>query len=173
MFGFGHSGGNHGGSLADVLFVPDADHMLIQAPRSLPDVGLAMLTDNAVDAYRSVGPPLAACPGADVLIVAATPGSIALYATALALTLGAGSVRYVDRDPQRIDIARELGADTIVDAVDDPVITSTSGEQADERSDERRAESARILPDRSPHDAKGILTCMASICSSHYSRISD
>ena len=111
MFGFGHSGGDHGGSLADVLFVPDADHMLIQAPRSLPDVGLAMLTDNAVDAYRSVGPPLAAFPGADVLIAAATPGSIALYATALAVALGAGSVRYVDRNPRRVDVARELGAD--------------------------------------------------------------
>ncbi len=111
MFGFGHSGGGHGGSLTDLLFVPEADHLLIPAPRSLPDVGLGMLSDNAVDAYRSVGPPLAAHPGADVLIVAATPGSIALYATALAVTLGAGSVRYIDRDPERVDIAQKLGAD--------------------------------------------------------------
>lgn len=111
MFGFGPSGGGHGGALSDVLFVPEADHLLVGAPAFVSDVGLAMLTDNAVDAYRSVAPPLMTRPGADVLIVAATPGSIALYAVALAVTLGATSVRYVDRDPDRVDVAGKLGAD--------------------------------------------------------------
>ncbi|MHB8296249.1 MAG: alcohol dehydrogenase catalytic domain-containing protein [Acidimicrobiales bacterium] len=89
VFGFGRSGGAHGGALSDLLFVPEADHLLVGAPAFVPDVGLAMLTDNAVDAYRSVGPPLSRRRGAYVLIVAATSGSIALYAAALA-SLGAG-----------------------------------------------------------------------------------
>jgi len=46
-----------------------------------------------------------------VLIVAATPGSISLYAAALALTLGAGTVRYLDVDADRVETAVALGAD--------------------------------------------------------------
>jgi len=45
-----------------------------------------------------------------VLVVADTPGSVALYAAAAAVALGA-AVRYMDRDPARVDAARALGAD--------------------------------------------------------------
>lgn len=45
-----------------------------------------------------------------MLIVAETPGSIALYAAASALALGADEVRYIDRDPARVDVAQRLGA---------------------------------------------------------------
>ncbi len=109
-FGFGPAGGDHGGGLADLLAVPDADHLLVAAP---PDIGpavLATLSDNVVDGYRAVGPALAERPTADVLIVAGTPGSVALYAAAAAVALGA-RVRYIDRDPGRVEAARALGTD--------------------------------------------------------------
>lgn len=57
-----------------------------------------------------------------------------------------------------LDSVHGHDAGRIVDAVDDPVVTPTSGEQADELSDEGLAESAGILPDRSPHGGKGGIT---------------
>jgi threonine dehydrogenase-like Zn-dependent dehydrogenase len=53
-FGFGEAGGGHGGALADLLLVSDADHMLVAAPDSISDVALATIPDNVVDAYRRV-----------------------------------------------------------------------------------------------------------------------
>ena len=112
-FGFGAIGGGHGGGLADLLAVPAADHLLIAAPRGIPATTLATLSDNVVDGYRSVGPHLAARPGADVLIVADAPGSIALYAASAAVALGASHVRYVDTDPHRAAAAAAIGAEAI------------------------------------------------------------
>lgn len=109
-FGFGAAGGGHGGAVADLLAVPRADHMLLPAPTGVSPVALALLPDNVVDAFRAVGPPLAREPGSDVLIIGGAAQSIGLYAAALALSLGAGSVRYVDRDPLRCAAAERLGA---------------------------------------------------------------
>lgn len=109
-FGFGSAGGGHGGAIADLLLVPAADHLLVSAPAGVPATTLALLADNVVDGYRSVGPPLAATPGADVLIVASAPGSVSLYAATAAVALG-GRVRYVDTDPRRVEIAAAAGAD--------------------------------------------------------------
>jgi len=112
-FGFGPAGGGHGGALSDLLIVPAADHLLIPAPADVPATTLAVLPDNVTDGYRAVGPALAATPGAAVLVVAASPGSIALYAAAAAIALGA-PVRYVDTDPDRAAVAAALGAETVV-----------------------------------------------------------
>jgi len=61
-----------------------------------------------------VGPPLAEQPGAPVLVVGgAGPGSIGLYAAALAVALASESVLYVDADAGRRAIAATLGADTL------------------------------------------------------------
>jgi len=112
-FGFGERGGGHGGAVADLLSVPHADHLLLPAPPGLSDVALATLPDNALDAYRAVGPQLADRPGADVLVLAGATPSIGLYAVALAVALGAGSVRYADPDLGRCEIARSLGAEVL------------------------------------------------------------
>ncbi len=113
-FGFGVSGGDHGGGMSDLLRIPHADHLLVTAPARNDATVLATLSDNVVDGYRSVAPALREHPGGTVLIVAETPGSIALYATAAALALGAGDVRYVDRDPSRSEVAQRLGANATV-----------------------------------------------------------
>ena len=110
-FGFGSAGGSHGGAVADVVAVPYADHLLLPAPEGIPSAVLCTLPDNMVDAYRTVGPPLLQRPGAEVLIVGGTAPSVGLYAIAIATVLGAGSVRYVDRDPRLCGIASQLGAD--------------------------------------------------------------
>lgn len=108
-FGFGSAGGNHGGGLAERLLVPDGDHFLFHAPDGIPVTTLATLSDNVVDGFRAVWAPLQDKPGAEVLVVAAAPGSIALYATAAARALGS-PVRYVDRDAARVAVAARLGA---------------------------------------------------------------
>jgi threonine dehydrogenase-like Zn-dependent dehydrogenase len=113
-FGFGTSGGDHGGGVSDLLLVPTADHLLVAAPAGGDPIMLATLSDNVVDGYRAVAPALRERPGGDVLIVAETPGSIALYAAAAAVALGAVEVRYVDRDPARTEVARALGAEASV-----------------------------------------------------------
>ncbi len=112
-FGFGPMGGGHGGAVADLLVVPAADHLLVTAPEGLPAAALATLSDNVTDGYRSVGPPLGARPGADVLIVADAPGSVGLYAAAAAVALNPGHVRLIDTDPRRVQAAAALGVDAI------------------------------------------------------------
>ncbi len=110
-YGFGAQGGGHGGAVADLLAVPHADHALLPAPEGLSDVALATLPDNAVDAWRTVGPQLRERPGAEVLVLAGAVPSIGLYAVALAGALGARRVRYVDVDEQRCAAAAALGAE--------------------------------------------------------------
>jgi threonine dehydrogenase-like Zn-dependent dehydrogenase len=112
-FGFGPAGGGHGGAVADLLLVPAADHMLHPAPDDIDPVALCTLPDNALDAYRTVGPPLARRPGADVTVVGGAGPSIGLYAVAWARALGAGAVTYVDADAARLAQAERLGATAV------------------------------------------------------------
>jgi alcohol dehydrogenase len=113
-YGFGPAVQRWGGFLADVVEVPYADHMLVPVPAGLDPAAVAGASDNISDAWRAVGPQLAAEPGAPVLIVGgAGPSSIALYACALAVALGAESVTYVDTDPGRGEIARGFGASVV------------------------------------------------------------
>ncbi len=110
-FGFGESGGGHGGGLADMLVVPDAEHMLVAAPDAIDDIALATIPDNLIDAYRTVVDGLRERPGADVLIVGGDAPSISLYTILCSRALGAGRVRYADSDHARLAAASDLGAE--------------------------------------------------------------
>lgn len=112
-FGFGAAGGGHGGAVADLLAVPSADHLLFGAPADLPAEVACTLSDNVVDAYRAVGPQLGARPGAEVLVIGGAAASIGLYAVAVAAALGATTIRYVDSDAARLDVAGSLGAEVL------------------------------------------------------------
>lgn len=113
-YGFGPAVDRWGGFLSDVVFVPYAEHMLVPVPAGLAPAAVASASDNISDAWRAVGPPLAEEPGAPVLVVGgAGPGSIGLYAAALALALGAESATYVDEDAARRQTASALGAETL------------------------------------------------------------
>lgn len=65
MYGFG---GNWGGALSDVVHVPFADQMLVAVPEGVAPGTIASASDNLPDAWRTVGPYLAAIPGARILI---------------------------------------------------------------------------------------------------------
>ena len=91
-FGLGALGGlQWGGLLADLALVPHADAMLVAVPDHIEATTIASASDNIPDAWRCVGPQLAAEPGAEVLVVGGDsgPNSIGLYAAGLALAAGA------------------------------------------------------------------------------------
>src|SRR3954454_4263404 len=77
-YGMKPLGGDWGGALSDVLRVPFADAMLVLLPSGLDPVAVASVADNVPDAYRTVAGPLAAAPGAEVLIVGGFARSIGL-----------------------------------------------------------------------------------------------
>jgi len=108
MYGIGALGGNYGGALSDLMKIPYASAMLVALPKNLAPADVASLGDNVADAWRTVAPALRANTEARILIVGG--GSIGLYATQIALALGASTVDYVDSQPARSDLAEELGA---------------------------------------------------------------
>ena len=115
-YGLGTMGGlRWGGLLADLALVPHADAMLVRLPDGITPVAAASVSDNVADAWRTVGPPLRAEPGAAVLVVGGEGGanSIGLYAAGLACALGAARVVYADESPERLALAAGLGAETI------------------------------------------------------------
>jgi threonine dehydrogenase-like Zn-dependent dehydrogenase len=115
-YGFGPAVERWGGFLSDVVCVPYAEHMLVPVPAGVEPAAVASASDNISDAWRSVGPALAAEPGAHVLVVGgAGPGSIGLYAAGLAVALGSESVLYVDADEGRRETAAKLGAQTLAE----------------------------------------------------------
>lgn len=116
-FGLGpHQGLDLGGALAELVRVPWADAMLLPLPDGIDPVVAAGIPDNVSDGYRCVAGPLAERPGADVLVVGGLAPSVGLHAVMAALALGAGTVVYVDDQPDRLELAGRLGADC-VDAV--------------------------------------------------------
>jgi threonine dehydrogenase-like Zn-dependent dehydrogenase len=111
-YGFGPAAERWGGFLSDRVEVPYADHMLVKLPEGIDPAVVASASDNIADAWRTVAPPLAEHPGAAVLVVGGTrPGSIGLYAAAIAGALGAAQVTYADAgSAERRAIAISFGA---------------------------------------------------------------
>jgi len=92
--------------VADVIAVPWAEHMLCPLPDSVDPIAASGLSDNITDAWRAVGPPLRARPGARVLIAGGGgPGSIGLLAAGIAAVIDAREIVYLDRDEGRRSIA--------------------------------------------------------------------
>jgi threonine dehydrogenase-like Zn-dependent dehydrogenase len=83
--------------------------MLVAIPQGLDPTALASAGDNLALAVECLAGHLRARPGARVLILGSR--SIGLYATQLAVALGAGQVVYVDRDAEHRELARSLGAE--------------------------------------------------------------
>ena len=102
-------GTNYGGFLSDSARVPFADSMLVKVPEGIEPGAVASLSDNIPDAWRTVGPQLAERPGAPVLICGGA-ASIALYATGIALALGAERVDFAGGNSYIRAKAEEIGA---------------------------------------------------------------
>jgi alcohol dehydrogenase len=105
-------GTNYGGFLSDAARVPFADAMLVAVPEGIEPERIASLSDNIPDAWRTVAPQLAERPGSPVLICAGG-ASIALYAVAVALALGAERVDFAGGNSYLRSKAEELGANLL------------------------------------------------------------
>jgi alcohol dehydrogenase len=105
-------GENYGGFLSDAVRVPFADAMLVAVPAGVEPASIASLSDNIPDAWRTVGPQLADRPRSPVLICA-SGAAIALYATSIALALGAERVDFAGGNSYLRGRAEELGANLL------------------------------------------------------------
>jgi threonine dehydrogenase-like Zn-dependent dehydrogenase len=113
-YSWGTKAGHWGGFLSDAVVVPWADHMLTRLPAGVDPVLACGVADNITDGWRSVAPGLKERPGGTVLVVgAAPPGSIGLYAAGIAKSLGASRVVYADHDIVRLEIAERLGVEVM------------------------------------------------------------
>ncbi|GGO99434.1 alcohol dehydrogenase [Wenjunlia tyrosinilytica] len=107
---YGNTAGGHWGGLFDELVrVPWGARNLVALPPDVDPVVAAFCSDSLVDAYRTVSPPLAAQPGATVLVVGGT-ASLGLLTVLSAVALAATEVFYVDRNPRSVQTAARLGA---------------------------------------------------------------
>ncbi len=113
-------GRNWGGFLSDAVRVPFAEAMLVSVPEGIEPTSIASLSDNIPDAWRTVGPQLAEQPGSPVLICA-SGAAIALYATSIALALGAERVDWVGGNSYLRGRAVELGANLLDEEFPDRV----------------------------------------------------
>jgi alcohol dehydrogenase len=107
------SGVEYGGMLSDSVRVPHAEAMLCPVPAGIDPVGLASVSDNVLDGYRTVAPHLEERPGTEVLVVCHGSRSIALYAVQAALALGASKVDFASDDADARALAAKLGAHAI------------------------------------------------------------
>ena len=115
-YGLPPHGGTWGGFLSDLVRVPYAEQMLVPLPDGVDPAAAASVSDNIVDAWRTVAPHLASEPEAAVLVVGGGgPGSLGLYAAGIAAALGAPQVVYADTDERRRRIASEFGVETIAE----------------------------------------------------------
>jgi alcohol dehydrogenase len=82
----------------------------VPLPVGITPIQAVSTGDNLTDAWRAVAPHLNDRPGADVLVMSTCPTG--LLVADIAQACGAGRVRYVDRDPARLELAETLGVET-------------------------------------------------------------
>jgi threonine dehydrogenase-like Zn-dependent dehydrogenase len=113
MYGLGRDARAWGGAFSDLVWVPFAERMLLPLPAGIEPAAVASISDNLADAWRTVGPMLAAEPGATVLVVGGGAWSIGVYAAAMAVALGASQVDYLDNGRERLELAAAAGANPL------------------------------------------------------------
>jgi len=108
-YGMGREGA-FGSSAADRVRVPFADAMLFKLPPGIEPREWIGFADMALDAWRAVGRPLQARPGARTLLIGGWPSVIGIYCAGIAAALGASEAVYWDDDLERLDEAERYGA---------------------------------------------------------------
>ena len=120
------------GTFADFVHVNDADANLAKIPEGVKDEEAVYVTDMLSTGFA--GAENADIPiGGTVAVFA--QGPVGLMATAGAVLRGAGKIYAVETDPRRAELARQYGADEVIDFKEtDPVeriLELTGGEGVD------------------------------------------
>jgi threonine dehydrogenase-like Zn-dependent dehydrogenase len=110
IFGYSHLLGGYAGGQAEYVRVPFADIGPVKVPDSLDDEKVLFLSDILPTGYMAAEN----CniePGDTVAVWGCGP--VGLFAIQSARLLGAGRVIGIDRFPERLELARKAGAETI------------------------------------------------------------
>lgn len=107
------------GSFAELVMVPWADVNLVRLPEGLGFDLAASLGCRFTTSFAGLTAHAALQPGESVVVYGC--GGVGLAAVAIAARMGA-RVLAVDIEPEKLELARDLGADAVIDARDaDPV----------------------------------------------------
>ncbi len=132
MFGYSHTFGGYAGGQAEYVRVPFADVGPMKIPQGLSDEKVVFLTDILPTAYQAAE--FCGIERGDVVAVWGC-GPVGLLAQTCARLLGAERIIAIDREPYRLDMAREHNlAETInicEDDVSERIIELTGGRGAD------------------------------------------
>jgi threonine dehydrogenase-like Zn-dependent dehydrogenase len=110
LFGYSHLFGGYSGGQAEYVRVPFADTGPVVVPQDVPDERALFLTDIFPTGYMAAEN--AEIKQGDVVAVWGC-GPVGQFAIRSAFMLGADRVLAVDRIPERLEMARAAGADTI------------------------------------------------------------
>ena len=110
IFGYSHLYGGYAGGQAELVRVPHADVGPFKVQNGLPDEKVLFLTDIYPTGYM-------AAENCDIrpgqVIAVWGCGPVGQFAIRSAMILGAGRVIAIDRFPERLEMARSAGAETI------------------------------------------------------------
>jgi threonine dehydrogenase-like Zn-dependent dehydrogenase len=171
LFGYTHLYGGVPGGQAEYLRVPQAHFGPVKVPEGPPDTRFLYLSDVLPTAWQAVA--YAGVPDGGTLAVWGL-GPIGQMCVRIALHRGAGRVLAVDRVPERLEMARRHGAETVdFEEVDDAataVRELTGGRGVDSAIDAVGMEAAGSKLDRVLQATKiqmdrteALRTCMGSI----------
>ncbi len=132
IYGYTHPFGGYAGSHAEYVRVPFGDVNCFTVPEGVSDEQAVFVSDAVPTAF--MGADLAdISPGDTVAVFGA--GGVGVMAAASARILGAGRVIVIDRFPERLELARRVGAETIdyteVDSVQEALREATGGRGPD------------------------------------------
>ncbi|GBF04042.1 alcohol dehydrogenase [Deinococcus aerius] len=110
IYGYSHITGGYAGGQAQFARTVFADQNLYQVPEGLTDEQVLFLTDILPTGY--MGAENCNIQPGDVVAVFGC-GPVGLFGIMSAFLLGAGRVIAIDRFPERLEMARQLGAETL------------------------------------------------------------
>lgn len=128
-------GSDFGGMFSESYRVPYASHALVKIPASIDPLAAVAAGDTLSDAWNTTVPHIRNKPDARVLIT--SNAGYGLYAAQWALAAGARQVTYVDDDPLRLSVAKDIGAETLtwsddleVPPIYDVIVNERQGEKS-------------------------------------------
>lgn len=110
LFGYSHITGGYAGGQAEYMRVPYAATTLIQVPKTGEDERYIFLSDILPTGWQAAA--FAEVQPEDTVAVWGC-GPVGLFAIHSALVMGAGRVIAIDDVPERLALARQLGAETL------------------------------------------------------------
>lgn len=110
IFGYSHLYGGLAGSQAEYIRVPFADYGCLKVPQGIPDEKILPISDAFPTGY--MGAELCDIQPGDIVAVWGG-GPVGQFAIRSAYLLGASQVILIDKVPERLQLAREVGAEGI------------------------------------------------------------